>query len=128
MTTQILSSKIQKETRTDAGSGIVQVTARLPAALAGRIQNDVDGWNADHKLSPETKSDRMAYLLQYAYDAGSLNNFIDLMRAQYLEILAITPKQLAEGGATYNQQDTINYRLNDIDDKLDKVLRALSQG
>ena len=127
MVNKKISSKIKNKIGTDVESGVMQMTTRLPVALANRIKQDVEAWNSTHQQSPETRSDRMAYLLQYAYDAGNLNHFIDLMKAQYLEILATTPKQLAEGVATFNQQNTINYRLNDIDDKLDRILQMLTE-
>jgi hypothetical protein len=99
----------------------VKLTIYLPEELADRIESEVSDWNSAHPKSPETRSDRIAYLLQYAYDAGQLNQFVDLMKSQYLEILSSTPQQLAQGVATYTQADLINYRLNDIDDKLQEL-------
>jgi hypothetical protein len=65
--------------------------------------------------------------LEYAYQAGALNNFIDLMKAQYLEILAATPQQLAEGVSTYNQVNNLENRMNEIDEKLQTITEGLER-
>jgi len=112
------------ENKTDSP---VKITIYPPASLLARIDQEVDQWNKAHPKSPETRSDRITYLLEYAYDAGNLSHFIDLMKSQYLEILATTPQQIAAGAATYNQADLINYRLNDIDDKLQELTALLQK-
>jgi hypothetical protein len=103
------------------------VSIRLPSLLLERIDADVASWNKGHAKSPETRSDRIIYLLEYAYQAGALNQLVDLMKAQYLEILAVTPEQLAAGAASHNQVSNLADRVNDIDDKLADVLAILTK-
>lgn len=108
-----------------APAATTPVSIRLPTVLLARIDADVAAWNKVHAKSPETRSDRIIYLLEYAYQAGSLNQFIDLMKAQYLEILAVTPEQIAAGAASHNQVRNLADRVNDIDDKMAEVLALL---
>lgn len=98
----------------------VPVSCRLPAALVQQIDYDAAGLK-------QTRSERIAYLLEYAHQAGNLNQFIDLMKAQYLEIMAVTPEQIAAGASTYNQVDNLAERVNDIDDKLQIMIELLQQ-
>ena len=116
--------KSKTEQKTDSP---VKITIYPPASLLARIERDVDEWNKAHPKSQENRSDRINYLLEYAYDIGDLTHFIDLMKSRYLEMLAVTPEQLAAGAATYNQADLINYRLNDIDDKLQELAGLLQK-
>lgn len=96
------------------------ISIRLPSPLLKRIDEDVAG-------TKESRSERIIYLLEYAYQAGSLNQFIDLMKAQYLEILATTPQQLSEGVSTYNQVNNLENHVNEIDDKLEIITEELKR-
>jgi len=100
----------------------VPVSIRLPADLLQKIDSDVQIWNKSHPRSPDTRSDRIIYLLQYAYDAGTLNQFIDLMKAQYLNILATTPEALQAGSAGFGQVQVMADQVNDIEDKINVLL------
>ena len=100
----------------------VPVSIRLPAALLARIDEDVRLWNKTHPKSPDTRTDRIIYLLEYAYDAGTLNQFIDMMKAQYMNAIATTPEALRAGAAGFAQVEHMADQVNDIDDKLDMLL------
>lgn len=100
----------------------VPVSIRLPAALLEKIDNDVQIWNKSHPRSPDTRSDRIIYLLEYAYQAGTLNQFIDLMKAQYMNMLAVTPEALQAGAAGFGQVELVAGQVNDIEAKLDMLL------
>lgn len=100
----------------------VPVSIRLPAALLAKIDNDVQVWNKSHPRSPDTRSDRIIYLLEYAYDAGTLNQFIDLMKAQYMNALATTPEAQRAGAAGFGQVELMADQVNDIETKLDMLL------
>lgn len=109
----------------EAPTPTVPVSIRLPGFLLERLDADVDTWNKEHPKAKETRSDRIIYLLEYAYQSGTLNQFIDLMKAQYLEILAATPQQLSAGVSSYNQVSNLANRVNEMDDKLDVILLGL---
>jgi len=98
----------------------VPVSCRLPAALVQQIDYDAAGLK-------QTRSERIAYLLEYAHQAGTLNQFVDIMKAQYLEIMSVTPEQIAAGASTYNQVENLTDRVNDIDDKLQSIIKLLQQ-
>jgi hypothetical protein len=101
----------------------VPVSLRLPHTLLARIDADVDSWNRAHPKSPENRTDRMIYLLQYAFQAGELNCFIDLMREQYLKILMQTPAQVALGASSYIQVEALNEKVDLVCEKLDEISR-----
>lgn len=109
----------------EAPAPTIPVSIRLPSALLQRIDADVKAWNKDHAKAPETRSERIIYLLEYAYQAGTLNQFIDLMKSQYLEMLAVTPAQIAAGAASHNQVQNLADLVNDIDDKVSDIWTAL---
>lgn len=96
----------------------VPVSIRLPESLLAKIDRDVQIWNASHPRSPDTRSDRIIYLLQYAYDAGTLNQFIDLMRAQYVEMLSRSPTDNSWEGPMERMSDQVN----EIETKIDFLL------
>jgi hypothetical protein len=100
----------------------VPVSIRLPAALLEKIDNDVQVWNKSHPRSHDTRSDRIIYLLEYAYDAGTLNQFIDQMKAQYMNALATTPEALRAGAAGFGQVERMADQVNYIETKLDMLL------
>ena len=96
----------------------VSVTIRLPAELLDRIDQDVLIWNKRHPASPSTRTERVTYLLGYAYDAGELNQFIDLMKAQYIEMLSRSPTDNSWEGPMERMSDQVN----EIEDKINMLL------
>lgn len=105
----------------------IPVSIRIPADLLKRIDSDVEFWNQLHPRSPDTRSDRIIYLLEYAYSAGTLNDFIDLMKAQYINILATTPAQLSAGAAGFGQVELMAGQVNDIEIKLDRLITKIDE-
>ena len=108
-------------------SATVPVSIRLPENLLSRIDSDVETWNKAHPTSKETRSERIIYLLSYAYKAGSINQFVDFMQQQYLQAIAATPQQLAEGVSTFNQVNNLINNVNEIDDKLEAMAAQMKK-
>ena len=97
------------------------ISVRVPASLLQKIDSDVDEWNRSHPKSPETRTDRLIYLIEYAYAAGRLNELIDTMRAQYLNILSLTPEQVVVGASTFNQVAAVQVQINDLQDQIAQI-------
>jgi hypothetical protein len=115
------------QTSKPTSDATIAVSIRLPSLLLSKIDFDVETWNKAHPKSPETRSDRIIYLLQYAHDAGTLNQFIDLMKTQYLDLLSATPQQLSQGVSSYNQVQNLADRIAEIDEKLETILSRISE-
>lgn len=79
------------------------VSIRLPDDLLARIDADAEHFK-------QSRTDRLTYLLEYAYQAGSLNSFIDTMAAQYAQAIAaaqgLPPNAALENLA--NEVDTLS--------------------
>jgi len=99
----------------------IPISMRVPASLLQKIDADVDEWNRSHPKSPETRTDRLTYLIDYAYAAGKLNELIDTMRAQYLNILSLTPEQVIAGASTFNQVAAVQVQINDVQDQIAQI-------
>lgn len=112
---------------TERAAPTAAISVRLPGSLLERIDADVRKWNSSHPKSTENRSERVIYLLEYAYQAGALNQFIDLMREQYLKILTLTPEQVALGSSTFVQVESLHGRMESIEEKLSDILMMVAK-
>jgi len=83
-----------------------QISVSLPVRLINRIQGEL-------KALKQSRTERVEYLIEYAYDAGSLNRFIDLMANQYADQC----RQLAEIPETssYAQVDRLREQVCNLE-------------
>lgn len=110
----------------DLPTTFTPVTVRLTDVLLGRIDSDVTAYNLTHTKTPMNRTERVQALLDYAYQAGTLNQFIDQMQAQYMSVLSVTPTQIAAGAATHSQADRLENRVFDIEKKIDNLHELLN--
>lgn len=110
----------------DPAPTFTPITIRLTDTLLRRIDGDVAAYNLTHTKTPINRTERVQALLDYAYQTGTLNQFIDQMQAQYMSVLSVTPTQIAAGAATHSQADRLENRVFDIEKKIDNLHELLN--